>query len=683
MLDNTAKTPQVLAPTFQIAVVVQSMPIAYDDDADRNGVPDTGTQVYSNFIHQSRYARWMEDQSRREHWGETVPRYFAFFHEKLRRDLHDDVYQALLPDLAALQHAVLRLDVVPSMRALWSAGPSLKSCNVVGYNCSYVAVDSPRAFDEAIYILMSGCGLGFSVERQYVKKLPVVAEIVEDCDDVIVVVDSREGWASAYRELIESLYAGRVPRWDLTGLRSAGARLKTSGGRSSGPRPLDDLFRFTVSIFREAAGRRLHSIECHDIMCMIGRIVVMGGVRRSAEISLSNPSDDRLRGAKSGQWWIDNDQRSLANNSAAYTERPDFPVFMREWWALYESKSGERGIYNRVAAQRKAEAIGREPWDFGINPCAEISLRSMQFCNLTEVVVRPDDTLETLTAKVRYAAALGTLQSDLLDFKYLRDEWRDNCAEERLLGVSLTGITDHPIFGDPDHPALPALLATLRDAARDANAMWAEALGIPASKAITTVKPSGTVSQLVNSSSGIHPRHAPYYIRRVRADINDPLAQLMRDQGWPCEVDERTPTNLVFSFPVASPPNARFAADIDALTQAKLWLAYAEHWADHSVSCTIYYSDDEFLALGQWVWTNFDKITGLSFLPRHDHTYVQAPYETISREQYEAMVAQQPAAIECQRLADYETEDHTHGARTLSCSGDSCEFVDIGATVTV
>jgi ribonucleoside-triphosphate reductase len=643
----------------------------------RDSLPDTGTLAYSTFIHRSRYARWLEDEQRRETWGQTVRRYFDFFRDKLRTDLTVQAYEALVPDFDDAHDAVLALDIVPSMRALWSAGPSLKRCNVAAMNCAYCAVDHPRVFDEAVYILMSGCGLGFSVERQYVKKLPTIAEDFIDSDTTITVADSRTGWARAYRELISLLYTGHVPKWDLSKLRPKGAKLKTSGGRSSGPAPLDALFRLTVATFREAAGRKLSSIEAHDIMCMIGRIVVSGGMRRSAEISLSNPSDDRLRTAKSGQWWIDNEQRSLANNSAAYTERPDFAVFMREWWALYESKSGERGIYNRVAAQRKAESIGRDVADFGINPCAEIALRSMEFCNLTEVVVRPTDTLDTLAAKVRAATFLGTLQSDLVDFKYLRKTWRDNCVDERLLGVSLTGITDHPLLGNPDHPLLAGWLIKLREVARETNRGWTERLGIPASKAITTVKPSGTVSQLVNSASGIHPRHARYYVRRVRADAADPLAQLMRDQGFPCEPDARAASNLVFSFPIAAPETALLADDVDALTQAKLWHAYAKHWADHSVSCTIYYSDDEFLGLGQWVWSHFDEITGLSFLPRSDHTYVQAPYEAISREQYETLVAAFPDAVDWSRLAEYESEDRTQGARTLACSGDVCEIVDL------
>lgn len=633
-------------------------------------VPDTGTIEYSTFIHRSRYARWRDDLNRRETWSETVARYFDFFAEK---------YPGL--DLRETHEAVLRMDVMPSMRALWSAGPALRRCNVTGYNCAYAAVDHPRVFDEAIYILMSGCGLGFSVERQFTNKLPVVADEMHESDTTITVADSREGWARAYKELISMLYAGQIPKWDLSHLRPAGAKLKTMGGRSSGPAPLDELFRFTVDTFRTSTGRQLSSLECHDIMCMIGKVVVAGGVRRSALISLSNPSDDRLRKAKSGQWWQDADWRAIANNSAAYTERPDFAVFLEEWSSLYESKSGERGIYNRVAAKRKAEGIGRDgSQPFGTNPCGEISLRPMQFCNLTEVVIRPDDTTESLAEKVRHATILGTLQSGLTDIKYLRKRWQTNCDEERLLGVSMTGITDHALLGDPSSPELPGILASLRTLAREVNAEWASKIGVNPSTAITTVKPSGTVSQLVNSASGIHPRYSRYYVRRVRADEKDPLARLMRDQGFPCEPEAKRPSNLVFSFPVAAPEHARFAADLTAQQQCELWSIYAKHWADHSVSCTVYYHDAEFLGLGQWVWTNFDSITGLSFLPRNDHVYTQAPYETITRERYEQITREMPDAVDWSRLAEYESEDVTQGSKTYACTGDVCEIVDLPKT---
>lgn len=636
-------------------------------------LPDNGTLGYSTFIHRSRYARWLDDKNRRETWPETVARYFDFFADK---------HRSLASQIADSLPTVLSMDVMPSMRALWSAGPALKRCNVSGYNCSTVFVDSPRVFDEAIYVLMSGCGLGFSVERQHVNKLPVVPDELAASDTTISVADSREGWARGFKELIGLLYAGQVPKWDLSKLRPKGARLRTMGGRSSGPEPLEDLFRFTVSLFREAAGRKLSSLECHDLMCMIGNVVVAGGVRRSALISLSNPSDDRLRKAKSGQWWIDSGHRAIANNSAAYTERPDFDVFLTEWLALHESKSGERGIFNRVAAQAKAAAIGREIAEFGTNPCGEISLRAMQFCNLTEVVVRAHDTRETLRDKVRHATILGTLQSDLTDIKYLRKKWTDNCEDERLLGVSLTGITDHPVLGNPDAPELPELLRELRTVARETNAEWAHKLGIKPSAAITTVKPSGTVSQLVNSASGIHPRFSEYYVRRVRASSTDPLAVLMREQGFPCEVDVSNTNNLVFSFPVAAPAGARLAADIDALTQCKLWQVYNEHWADHSVSCTIYYGNDEFLALGQWVWSNFDRITGLSFLPRSEHTYRQAPYEALTCEQYDELAANMPSEVDWSELARYERGDTTAGSKTFACTGDVCEIVDLTASLT-
>lgn len=636
-------------------------------------LPDNGTLGYSTFIHRSRYARWLDDKNRRETWPETVARYFDFFVDK---------HRSLAPQIADSLPVVLSMDVMPSMRALWSAGPALKRCNVAGYNCSTVFVDSPRVFDEAIYVLMSGCGLGFSVERQHVNKLPVVPDELAASDTTISVADSREGWARGFKELIGLLYAGQVPKWDLSKLRPKGARLRTMGGRSSGPEPLEDLFRFTVSLFREAAGRKLSSLECHDLMCMIGNVVVAGGVRRSALISLSNPSDDRLRKAKSGQWWVDHGHRAIANNSAAYTERPDFDVFLAEGLALHESKSGERGIFNRVAAQAKAAAIGREVAEFGTNPCGEISLRSMQFCNLTEVVVRSDDTRETLRNKIRHATILGTLQSDLTDIKYLRKRWTDNCEDERLLGVSLTGITDHPVLGNPDAPELPELLRELRTVARETNAEWAHKLGIKPSAAITTVKPSGTVSQLVNSASGIHPRFSEYYVRRVRASSTDPLAVLMREQGFPCEPDVLNANNVVFSFPVAAPEGARLAADIDALTQCKLWSVYNEHWADHSVSCTIYYSNDEFLGLWQWVWTHFDQITGLSFLPRSEHTYRQAPYEALTREQYDELAANMPSEVDWSELARYERGDTTAGSKTFACTGDVCEIVDLTASLT-
>lgn len=604
---------------------------------------------YQEFIHQSRYARWREDLGRRETWAETVDRYCQFF----------DVPQEV-------KESILKLDVMPSMRALWSAGPALEHNHISGYNCAFTAVDSPRVFDEAVYILMSGCGLGFSVERQFVSRLPEVPYL-HKAPMCIQVEDSREGWADAYGQLIYNLYSGHIPTWDLSKLRPAGAKLHTSGGRSSGPAPLDALFKFTVATFKKAQGRRLSSIECHDIMCKVGEVVVSGGVRRSALISLSNPSDDRMRNAKHGAWWQDEPQRALANNSAAFTERPDFEVFMDEWLSLYKSKSGERGIYNRQAAKDKATFIGRDA-DLlvGTNPCAEISLRSMQFCNLTEVVLRPEDAFEDIKRKIEHATILGTLQSALTDFKYLRPEWKSNCEEERLLGVSLTGIMDCRRFSANE-------LALFREHARAVNKKWAEKLGINQSKAITTVKPSGTVSQLVDSSSGIHPRFSKYYVRRVRQSELDPLTAFLIDQGVPHERDQVQPSNIVFEFPQKAPVGAKIVKNLSALEQCEAWMLYNNHWADHSVSCTVYYKDSEFLQLGHWVWSRFDQITGLSFLPRSEHSYAQAPYEEVNEEEYLRRVEAMPD-IDWSRLSEYESEDNTVGAQTLACTGGKCDL---------
>ena len=605
---------------------------------------------YQQFIHQSRYARWREDLGRRETWPETVDRYC----------------QALgVPP--ATRNAILNMDVMPSMRSLWSAGANLSGNHIAGYNCAFAAVDSARIFDEAIYILMSGCGLGFSVERQFINQLPTVPSLLNVSNYVHIVEDSKKGWARAYRELIQALYSGFVQKWDLTNLRPAGSRLVTSGGRSSGPAPLRELFKFTIQMFKNARGRKLNSVECHDIMCKVGEVVVAGGVRRSALISLSNLSDDRMRKAKHGAWWQDEPQRALANNSAAYTEKPDFEVFMDEWRSLYASKCGERGIYNRQAAKLKAESIGRNPELLvGTNPCAEISLRSNQFCNLTEVIIRPEDTFDDLKRKVEHATILGTLQSTLVDFKYLRPVWRKNCEEERLLGVSLTGIMDHaPIPRDE--------LKKLRDHARHTNIKWAKELGINPSAAITTVKPSGTVSQLCDSSSGIHPRFSSHYVRRVRQSNHDPLTQLLIDQGVPHEVDQMQPSNTIFEFPQKAPEGAVLVKDMSAIDQCEAWLAYNEAWAEHSVSCTVYYSKEEFLTLGQWVWSNFDKVTGLSFLPRSEHTYAQAPYEAISGGEYLTREIEMPN-IDWSKLSEYEKEDNTVGAQTLACVGDKCEL---------
>lgn len=627
----------------------------------------TSNPEYSKFIHRSRYARWREDLGRRETWEETVDRLVSYWEEK-----YPDHSKVLRKEI---QPAILNLEVMPSMRSLMTAGKALDRDHTAGYNCSYVAIDDVRAFDEIMYILMCGTGVGFSVERQYVVELPMVAEEMHETDTTIVVPDSKIGWASSFRELISLLYAGKIPKWDLSRLRPAGAKLKTFGGRSSGPEPLDALFRFTVALFKKAAGRRLSSLECHDLVCKTADIVVVGGVRRSALISLSNLSDDRMRSAKTGAWWEDQVQRALANNSAAYTERPEFNVFLHEWNSLYESRSGERGIFSRVASQEQAKKNGRRDHtrDFGTNPCSEIILRSKQFCNLSEVVVRPEDTPETLARKVELATILGTFQATLTDFRYLRKEWKKNTQEEALLGVSLTGIMDNELTNKV-HEGLGPLLEKLRKVSVDTNKKWADKLGINQSTAITCVKPSGTVSQLVDSASGIHPRYSKYYLRTVRADIKDPLSQFMIDKGFYYEVDKTNASNLVFYFPMEAPAHAVMRDDYGALAQLELWTAYQEHWCEHKPSITVYFRDDEFLEVGNWVWKNFNKISGISFLPHTDHVYAQAPYQEITEEEYKEWLTKMPGEIDWKELEAYEMEDGTTGSQELACVAGGCEI---------
>jgi ribonucleoside-triphosphate reductase (thioredoxin) len=578
-----------------------------------------------------------------------------------------------------IEEAILSLDVMPSMRAMMTSGPALERDNTCAYNCSYLPVDDPKAFDEAMFILLCGTGVGFSVERQYVNKLPEVPERLFASEDTIVVADSKEGWAKAYRKLLALLWAGEVPKWDVSKVRPAGAKLKTFGGRASGPAPLVELFNFTIGKFKGAAGRKLSSIECHDIMCKIGEVVVVGGVRRSAMISLSNLSDDRMRHAKSGQWWENQGQRALANNSTSYTEKPDMETFMREWLALVESKSGERGIFNRQASQKQAAKNGRRnpDWDFGTNPCSEIILRPYQFCNLTEVVVRATDTIDTLSHKVKLATILGTIQSTYTNFPYLRKKWKDNTEEERLLGVSLTGIMDNPLMTSKNN-GLEATLEHLRNVAINTNAEWADRLGIPRSAAITCVKPSGTVSQLVDSASGIHARHSPYYIRTVRGDNKDPLTQFMKDMGVPAEPCVMKPDNTtVFSFPVKSPEGAVTRNDMTAIEQLETWLTYQRYWCEHKPSVTVSVRDEEWMEVGSFVYKYFDEMSGVSFLPHSDHTYQQAPYQDATKEEYESLLAQMPTKIDWAKLSEYETEDGTKSSQTFACSGDVCEIVDL------
>jgi len=618
--------------------------------------------------HASRYARWREADQRREFFDETVARYAWYWADKglIDSDTAREIYDA-----------IYNLNAMPSMRALWTAGEALDRDNVAGYNCAYVAVDDPRAFDEALYVMCCGTGLGFSVERQAVAKLPAVAEEFYDTDTTIIVADSKIGWAKAYRQLIAMLYAGEVPKVDYSRVRPKGAKLKTFGGRASGPAPLKDLFEFTVRTFKAAAGRKLNSTECHDLMCKVGEIVVVGGVRRSAEISLSNVSDDRMRHAKTGAWWQDNPQRALANNSAAYVEKPEFHVMQAELAALYDSKSGERGIFNREAAKKKAAKNGRRDpnHEFGVNPCAEILLRSGQMCNLTEVVIRTGDTLDDLKDKVRIATIMGTLQSTLTDFRYLRKMWQNNCEEERLLGVSFTGICDHAVLsGQEGLDKTADWLNLLRAYAVEVNAEWASKLGIPQSTAITTVKPSGTVSQLVDSASGIHPRYSDYYIRTVRQDNKDPMTQFLIDQGVPNEPCQMKPdSTTIFSFPMKAPESALTVEQVGTVDQLELAKVYGEHWAEHTVSLTAYYTDDSWFGLCDWVWNNWDHMIGMSFLPHDGGSYPQAPYQKCDKETYEAALAQMPT-IQWDGLPDYEAGDTTSGAKELACQGSSCEL---------
>jgi ribonucleoside-diphosphate reductase alpha chain len=622
---------------------------------------------YQRFIHASRYARWLPEEYRRETWKETVDRYTRFFKNRF-----PDTFPT-----EDVNKAIHNLDVMPSMRCLMAAGPALERDEIAGYNCSFVAIDSPKAFDEVMYVLMCGTGVGFSVERQFTNNLPTIAEEFHETDTTIRVKDSRIGWASAYRELISLLYSGRVPKWDTSGIRPAGARLKTFGGRASGPKPLEDLFAFTVHTFKKAAGRKLNSLECHDIVCKVADIVIVGGVRRSALISLSNLTDDRMRNAKNGAWWESDVQRALANNSVAYTEKPDVGIFLKEWGTLYDSKSGERGIFNRVAATKKASSNGRrdvEGFEYGTNPCGEIILRSKGLCNLSEVVIREGDTLADLKEKVRVATIIGTFQSTLTNFRYLRSDWRKNQEEERLLGVSMTGIMDHPVLSKPTDETIK-WLTELREHAIKVNKEWSERLGIPQSAAITTVKPSGTVSQLVGCSSGIHPAYSQYYIRTVRMDNKDPLTVFFKGAGVPNEPDVTKPSDItIFSFPQKGTESGVTRNETNAIEQLKLYSVYQKNWTEHNPSITVYYKDDEFLNIGAWIYNNFSDVSGVSLLPHSDHVYKQAPYQEITKEAYDAFVESFPV-IDWGNLK--EEEDTTTGTQELSCTAGACEIVGV------
>ena len=630
---------------------------------------------YQAFIHMSRYSRWLEKEGRRESWGETVDRLVSFFHQRV-----DGVDEKSWKEI---EEAILSLEVMPSMRALMTAGKALERENVAGYNCSYIPIDNPKAFDEVLYILMNGTGVGFSVERQYIDKLPTVPDVeFEHTEDVISVVDSKEGWAKAFRDLVSYLYTGRVPKINVSKVRQSGARLRTFGGRASGPQPLVNLFDFTILKFKEAKGRKLSSMECHDIVCKTGDVVVVGGVRRSALISLSNLSDQRIRTAKTGDWWTTNPERTMANNSVAYTEKPDAGMFMKEWLSLYESKSGERGIFSRVSAQKKAAENGRRDanWDFGTNPCSEIILRPNQFCNLTEVVVRAGDTVASLTRKIKIATLLGTIQSTFTNFSYLRKRWQNNTEEERLLGVSLTGIMDSTLMNGKEG-GLEKRLENLREVAVETNKYWASKFGINQSTAITCVKPSGTVSQLVDSASGIHARHNPYYIRTVRGDNKDPLTEFLINSGIPNEPEikgnEESKDITVFSFPMKAPPGSVCRNDMTAIEQLELWKIYAKHWCEHKPSVTISVKENEWVPVGAWCWENFEYLSGVSFLPFSDHTYIQAPYQDIDEKKYKKLVKKMPTTLDWHKLQDFEKEDNTKGSQELACTAGVCELVDI------
>ncbi len=639
---------------------------------------------YQNFIALSRYARWLPEKKRRETWEETVARYFDFMEEHLADNTD---YKLDTKTRNRLEHAVLNLDIMPSMRALMTAGPALAKNHIAGYNCAYLSVDHPKAFDECLYILMHGTGVGFSVERQHINKLPEIPDELVEVDDVIVVQDSKEGWQSAFRKLVTYLYNGEEPKWDFSRIRKKGSRLKTFGGRASGPEPLLDLFNFCTNIFKAAAGRQLTSYECHRIMCKVAEVVVVGGVRRSALISLSNLTDERMRTAKSGQWWSNTPEMALSNNSVCYTEKPDMSIFMKEWNALYESKSGERGIFNREAAKKQVATTGRRDTehDFGCNPCSEIILRDGQFCNLTEVVIRATDNHKDIQNKVKLATILGTFQASLTNINRLRPKWVSNTEEEALLGVSLTGIMDNSFMngsngdrGWHNKMSLPDFLMKLRKISVDTNKDWSGKLGISQATATTAIKPSGTVSQLVDSASGIHTRHNDYYFRRVRADSKDPIAQLMEDQGIPCEADIMKPNSVkVFTFPMKAPEGAVLRNDRNAIEQLELWLTYQRYYCEHKPSVTVSVKEHEWMEVGAWVYKHFDEVSGVSFLPHSDHTYQQAPYEDCNEEMYNELLAQMPESVDWDLISKYELEDTTVGNKTLACTGSVCELVDL------
>ena len=630
---------------------------------------------FEQFIVKSRYCKWLPERNRREEWSETVSRFMNYILNRFDLNSNQE-------DLKNIWSAIENRDIFPSMRALMTAGPAADVDDVCLYNCSYVAVNEIRSFSDIMYILCCGTGVGFSCESENTDLLPPIPEeIVRDMDQTIVVPDSRVGWAESFKQLLHLLYEGTHPTWDTSNIRPAGTRLKTFGGRASGPEPLERLFRYVVNTFMNARGRKLTSLEVHDIVCLTGEIVIAGAVRRSALISLSDLHDNDMATAKSGPWWETSGHRSLANNSAVYDKKPSLGEFMKEWSTMYESRSGERGICNRQSLSWLAERSGRETEgiSFGTNPCSEIILRPKQFCNLTEVVIHPDDTLETLSEKVRYATILGTIQSGCTEFSYLDDEWVKNCKEERLLGVSFTGVFDNKLMsGQNGYPKLRYTLKKLKEVAEETNLIWADALGITPSKAITCCKPSGTTSCVAGTSSGMHPRYSEFYIRRVRVDTKDPICQFMMDHEIPYEpCSARPDATMVFSFPMKSPDGSIVQKDLDPLDHLELWLEYQKNWCDHKPSITVSYSDENFLKIGQWVWENWDYVSGISFLPYSDHVYEQAPFEPIGPRDYNLLKSAMPDQIDWSQLASYETEDTTIQTQTLACTGGSCEVVDL------
>jgi ribonucleoside-diphosphate reductase alpha chain len=634
---------------------------------------------YQSFIAISRYARWDDENQRREFWEESADRYLTFLSEHTLKNYQYDLSQ----DMQFLREKFVGLEALGSMRALMTAGPALSRSNIAGYNCSYLPIDDEVAFDELLYILMNGTGVGFSVEKRYVEKLPVVGREIDmrTVEFPIVVEDSKEGWAKALREVVRVLYSGLVPTWDVSGVRPAGSRLKTFGGRSSGPEPLVDLFEFVTKIFTNAVGRQLTTLEVFDIVCKIASVVVVGGVRRSALIALTDLDDQDLATAKSGEWYVEHPYRGLANVSAVYDKRPTQSEFMAEWKNIYDSKSGERGIFNREASRNQAAKYGRRDAtiDYGTNPCSEIILRPYQFCNLSTVIVRPEDTLLDLMEKVKAATIFGTIQSTLTDFKYLRPIWRENTEEERLLGVSMTGQLGHPVLnGSEGTTVLTEWLDQLRQYAVYINREYAKKLGISPSAAVTCVKPEGTTSQLANAASGMHTWHAKYYVRRVRGDKKDPLSRLMIDAGIPAEEDVMNPSAMVFSFPIKAPDYALTRTDLSAIEHLDLWLAYQRHFTEHKPSVTITIKEDEWLETAAWVWKNFDELSGVAFLPYSDHVYQQAPYEDLTEEQYNDMLYTMPSQIPWEDLSWYELYDQTVGTQSLACTADGgCEDVDL------